>query len=183
MDLVPDPSRLSVSEVVAEFRRILRNGDRDPKRVGPLVGLLGDLHRTNISQWNLEDDGRRPGVNDATIARAKRAIDTLNTTRHHLIEAIDAAIDAATPQAPAAPPATESPGMVLDRLSVLVIRIHHTELAAGPEPSDSDPYGARLPVLYRQLAVLEEALGALLQDVRAGKRRFLPYQHLKLYAP
>jgi hypothetical protein len=183
MDLVPDPSRLSVSEVVAEFRRILRDGDRDPKRVGPLVGLLGDLHRTNISQWSLEDDGRRPGVNDATIARAKRAIDALNTTRHHLIEAIDAGIDAATPQAPAAPPVTESPGMVLDRLSVLVIRIYHTELAAGPEPSDTDPYGARLPVLHRQLATLEEALEALLRDVRAGRRRFLPYQHLKLYAP
>ena len=27
------------------------------------------------------------------------------------------------------------------------------------------------------------ALEALLQDVRAGTRRFLPYEHLKLYAP
>ena len=117
---------------------------------------------------------------DAAIASAKREIDRLNARRHELVEGIDAAIDAGLPQTPTAPPSTESPGMAFDRLSVLVLRIHHTEAAAsaGGEPAG---LAARLPILRTQLAVLEEAIGALLDEVRAGTRRFLPHQSLKLY--
>jgi len=72
--------------------------------------------------------------------------------------------------------------MAFDRLSVLIIRIHHTEEAAveGREAAALQP---RLPVLHLQLAVLEEALGALLVEVGEGTRRFLPHQSFKLYAP
>ncbi len=71
--------------------------------------------------------------------------------------------------------------MAFDRLSVLVIRIHHTERAAGEKASDADLYAARLPVLYRQLADLQQAIDGLIGDVREGTRRFVPYQSLKLY--
>ncbi len=71
--------------------------------------------------------------------------------------------------------------MVFDRLSVLVIRIHHTELAAGEDASDADLYAARLPVLYRQLAELQQAIDSLIAHVRDGTMRFVPYQSLKLY--
>jgi hypothetical protein len=73
--------------------------------------------------------------------------------------------------------------MVFDRLSVLVIRIHHTERAVASRGSDTNSLAGRLPVLRRHLAALEEALDGLLQDVRKGSRRFMPYQQLKLYAP
>jgi hypothetical protein len=116
------------------------------------------------------------------VANAKREINSLNAQRHHLVEAIDAAIDDAISQIPSATPSTESPGMVFDRLSVLVIRVHHTELVAVANPSDGNPYVTRLPVLHGQLALLEEALTALLDEIRAGTKRFVPYQSLKLYA-
>jgi hypothetical protein len=84
-------------------------------------------------------------------------------------------------QEPAAPPTTESPAMVFDRLSVLVIRITFTETAADSQQADAALYAARVPVLHQQLALLHEALEALFDDVRAGRKRFLPYQSLKLY--
>ena len=71
--------------------------------------------------------------------------------------------------------------MAFDRLSVLVIRIHHTERAAGEGASDADLYAARLPVLYRQLSDLQQAIDGLIEDVRDGTRRFVPYESLKLY--
>jgi len=165
--------------VVAEFRRGLRDPNRRPSRT--LVGLLLDLLGSNLAQWNLEDQVRGPGVDDAAVARTKRAIDRLNARRHHLMEEIDAAIDRALTPAVSAAPATESPAMVFDRLSVLVIRIHHTELAAGADASDAHLYAARLPVLYRHLAALQQALDRLIEEVREGTRRFVPYQSLKLY--
>ena len=71
--------------------------------------------------------------------------------------------------------------MVFDRLSVLVIRLCVTEDAASSQGVDRDLYAARVPVLQEQLALLQEGLEALFEDVRTGRRRFLPYQSLKLY--
>jgi Protein of unknown function (DUF4254) len=176
----PDEGLPEVSDVVAEFRARAR--DRDRRRPEGLLGRLSDLHETNITQWGFEDRVRSFGGDDTMVANAKREIDALNARRHHLVEAIDAAIDEAIPQMSSATPSTESPAMVFDRLSVLVIRIDHTERAAVANPSDADPYVTRLPVLHGQLAVLEEALAALLGEIRGGTKRFVPYQSLKLYA-
>jgi hypothetical protein len=165
--------------VVAEFRRALR--DPEHRSTRRLVGLLLDLLRSNLDQWTLEDDARGRGADEAAVAGAKRAIDQLNAGRHHIVEEIDAAIDGGVTQTASAPLATESPAMAFDRLSVLVIRIHHTERAAGEGASDADLYAARLPVLYRQLTDLQQAIDGLIGDVREGTRRFVPYQSLKLY--
>ena len=165
--------------VVAEFRHALQDPEHESTR--PLVGRLLDLLRSNLEQWNLEDEARGVEVDDAAVADAKRAIDELNAGRHHIVEEIDAAIDRAVAQAASAPLATESPAMAFDRLSVLVIRIHHTERAAGEGASDADLYAARLPVLYRQLSDLQQAIDGLIEGVRDGTRRFVPYQSLKMY--
>jgi len=166
-------------DVVAEFRRALR--DPEHRSTRRIVGRLIDLLRSNLEQWNLEDEARGRGADDAAVAGSKRAIDELNAGRHDIVEEIDAAIDRAVTQTASAPLATESPAMAFDRLSVLVIRIHHTELAAGEGAPDADRYAARLPVLYRQMTDLEQAIDALIEDVREGTRRFVPYQSLKLY--
>jgi hypothetical protein len=142
--------------------------------------LLRDLHDTNLTQWDLEDRTRERGEDDAAVAEAKRAIDVLNARRHAVVEAVDAAINDAVTQRPSATPSTESPGMAFDRLSVLIIRAHHTEVAAR-EDHGAPELAARLPRLHTQLLVLEEAIEALLVDVCAGTRRFLPHQSLKLY--
>jgi hypothetical protein len=71
--------------------------------------------------------------------------------------------------------------MVFDRLSVLVIRISFTESAASSPREDRDQFAARVPVLHEQLVLLQEGLEALFDDVRTGRRRFVPYQSLKLY--
>jgi hypothetical protein len=165
--------------VVAEFRRALQDPEHGSTR--PLVDQLLDLLRSNLEQWNLEDEARGAEADDAAVAEAKRAIDELNGGRHHIVEEIDAAIDRAVTQTASAPLATESPAMAFDRLSVLVIRIHHTERAAGEGASEADPYAARLPVLYRQLSDLQQAVDGFIEDVRDGTRRFVPYQSLKLY--
>jgi Protein of unknown function (DUF4254) len=168
----------STEQVVAELQRAVRDPGRGSEP--GLLGLLVDLLRSNLEQWNLESQSRGAGADDAAVARAKRAIDELNGRRHRLVEAIDAAFDRALAQDATAPLATESPGMAFDRLSVLVIRAHRTELAASEAP-EAGGYAARLPVLQRQLADLEQAIDGLVDDVGAGRRRFVPYQSLKLY--
>ena len=142
---------------------------------------LVELHRTNLAQWALEDTVRGSGATDATVAQAKREIDVLNGQRHRLIEDADAAISKVMTLRPSAPPSTETPAMVCDRLSVLVIRVHQTELASRRAAPEDTGYLDRLPNLCGQLEVLKEALGVLLEDVREGRRRFVPYRSFKLY--
>jgi hypothetical protein len=143
--------------------------------------LLLELLRSNLQQWKLEDVTRISGVDDATIADAKRSIDRLNLERHRLTERVDAAISATLVQSAAATPSTESPAMAFDRLSVLAIRLDRTHRAARVAGNHGGDFDRRLLRLSEQLDELAAAIDALLEDVRAGRRRFVPYQHFKLY--
>jgi hypothetical protein len=175
----PWPHVPAVTDVIAEFRRALRE-PMPPAHHGVLELLLG-LHHNNALQWGREDAARRDDADDRAVADAKRDIDALNTKRHEYVEAIDAALVAVMEQSPSAPPTTESPAMVFDRLSVLVIRIASTEDAARTDGADHVLYAARLPVLHEQLELLQAALEALFDDVRTSRKRFVPYRSLKLY--
>ena len=128
----PEEGLPEVSDVVAEYRARVR--DRGRRRPEGLLGRLSDLHETNVTQWTFEDSVRSFDDDDTMVANAKREIDVLNERRHHLVEAIDAAIDEALSQVPSATPSTESPGMVFDRLSVLVISHlpHRASCSRGP---------------------------------------------------
>jgi hypothetical protein len=138
--------------------------------------MLLELHQNNLDQWRCEDTTRSVDASDAIVAAAKRAIDAHNATRHRLVEAIDAALADVVDQDESATPATESPAMVFDRLSVLTIRLHVTEARAG-----RDGVAGRVPLLRDQLTTLQTALDGLFDDLRAGRKRFVSYQSLKLY--
>lgn len=144
--------------------------------------LLLELLRSNLQQWELEDVTRIEGTDDATVAGAKRSIDRLNLERHRLAERVDAAIDDALVQSATASPSTESPAMAFDRLSVLAIRLDRTRRAARLDRNGGGDFNRRLLRLSGQLDELAVAIDALVEDVRAGRRRFVPYEHFKLYA-
>jgi hypothetical protein len=92
-----------------------------------LIELALAHHRANFDLWHEEDKAREPGASDAAIARVKCSIDSLNQTRNDLVEAIDRLLLAAAGvQNPAAPLHSESPGLILDRLSVLALKLYHT---------------------------------------------------------
>ncbi len=163
--------------IVAEMERAVQ-GQRDPAGSARSM-LVVDLVDSNLRQWELEDTTRDPSVSDSVVANAKRQIDRLNIGRHRLVQEIDAAIDSTLDQPVTAPIATESPGMVLDRLSVLVIRRAQTVAASRHDAN----YADRLPAIESQILGLSLAFDSYMEELGAGTRRFLPYEHLKLYGP
>jgi ribosomal 50S subunit-associated protein YjgA (DUF615 family) len=165
----------AAAELVAKMVGVVE-GKRATDEVA-CTPLVLDLVESNLRQWDLENTTREPDASDAVVASAKREIDRLNLGRHHLVEEIDAAIDRALDQRPDAPFATESPGMVLDRMSVLVIRRARTADAASQQPAKAE----RVTSLDLRLAALSVAFDTLMDDLRAGSRRFLRYEHLKIY--
>jgi Protein of unknown function (DUF4254) len=174
------PSLPSARDLVALMEHAVRGGPEPLNPAGPAwASLVVELVESNLRQWDLEDTTREPGASDAVVAGAKRAIDLLNLARHQLVQEIDTAMDAAFDQAAIAPIATESPGMVLDRLSVLVIRRTRTAAASVEDPACAD----RVPILDARLTTLTVALDSYLDELRTGRRRFVPYEHFKLYRP
>ena len=156
-----------------------------PAPSADLIDLVLAHHRANFDLWHLEDKVREPGASDAAIAHLKLSIDTLNQKRNDLVEAIDRAfLAAAGVQDPAAPLHSESPGLILDRLSVLALKLYHTA-EEGRRPTASEAHRQRnldrLVLLQEQRDDLAACLDRLWQEVLAGRRRFKLYRQFKMY--
>ena len=142
-------------------------------------------HRANFDLWHEEDKARDPDAIDAEVARVKHAIDAFNQTRNDLMEAMDRVLLAAAgAQKQDAPLHSESPGLILDRLSVLALKIYHTaEESCRTSASEAHRQRNldRLRLLEEQRSDLAACLDALWSDVLGGKRRFKLYRQMKMY--
>ena len=160
----------------------------DSSETDPILALVARQHRANFELWHIEDDARRPGASDAELAEVKRRIDHTNQRRNDAVEELDkcllqilAARGLPNPQAPLH---SETPGLMIDRLSILALKIYHTREETCREDA---PHGhverncERLVILEEQRADLAACLDHLWSDILAGNRRFKLYRQLKMY--
>jgi Protein of unknown function (DUF4254) len=155
-----------------------------PARASELDALVVDQHRANFDLWHEEDEARDPEATPERIVGNKRAIDRLNQRRNDLMERIDQMLLVeAGEQREDAPLHSETPGMMIDRLSILELKRFHTAeeigRAAGEEHVQRNQQ--RLAVLKEQRDDLRDALGALWAEVMSGKRRIKLYRQMKMY--
>ncbi|WP_263417437.1 DUF4254 domain-containing protein [Terriglobus albidus] len=154
----------------------------------PFDGLLSQLHRANFDLWHEEDRARDPNASSDQIAITKRAIDILNQRRNDVVEQLDRALLAALaplslPNADAALH-SETPGLILDRLSILALKIFHTQEQIDRTDITEEHRSrnqARLAMLTEQRNDLAGCLDALWSDITTGRRRFKLYRQLKMY--
>jgi len=78
--------KVKLKDEKVKLYRQPKSGERISGTLGELVDRLCDR---NIQLWLLEDEARRPDVNDAYIGRIKRKIDAANQSRNDLIDRID----------------------------------------------------------------------------------------------
>jgi hypothetical protein len=148
----------------------------------PFDQLVLDQHRANYDLWHREDDARDPDASDHSIVIIKHDIDSLNQIRNDLAEQIDITLLHHAPDKPSAPLHSESPGLIIDRLSILALKIFHThEQLHRSTPEHQLRNQSRLLVLNEQRTDLAVCLDALWSDVLAGRRRFKLYRQLKMY--
>jgi hypothetical protein len=174
----------SITKMQEERTLSWHEADGEIKAEG-LMGLAEAQHRANFDLWHEEDKARDPGASDAEIAKVKRAIDGLNQRRNDLTEKIDELLLAsAGKQNPAAPLNSETPGMMIDRLSILTLKIYHTREEAQrmtATEAHRKKNAARLIVLEEQRSDLAHCLDDLWAEVLAGTRRFKLYRQMKMY--
>jgi hypothetical protein len=156
--------------------------------VSELEAAILAQHRANYELWHIEDEARTPGIEDAALARTKRAIDLVNQRRNDLAERCDTLLlELLAPLGlphPTAELHSESPGLMIDRLSILALKLFHTreELARKHAPAGhAQRNQQRLGVLLEQRGDLQQALETLWRRVLTNERRFKVYRQLKMY--
>lgn len=145
-------------------------------------------HRANFDLWHVEDDARIPGASDAFLAETKRRIDKINQQRNDLVEELDRYVlqwlVARSLPEPSAPLNSESPGLIVDRLSILALKIYHSREEAnraGAPAGHAERNLGRLAILEEQRTDLARCLDDLWRETLGGTRRFKIYHQLKMY--
>lgn len=145
-------------------------------------------HLANFRLWHIEDEARTPGASDTDLAGVKRRIDSTNQLRNDLVEDLDRMLlswlEEQNLPNPTASLHSESPGLIIDRLSILALKVYHTR-EETERPDAPEGHSARnldrLRILDEQRADLAACLDALWRETLSGSRRFKLYRQLKMY--
>ncbi len=156
-------------------------------------------HRFNSQLWAEEDLARRTTVGPAEIAANKRAIDGFNQARNDATERVDelllialGLVDAASARtdAPVSTVAatarlnSETAGSIIDRMSIMALKVHAMRAQTGRLDVDAAHIAAsqiKLQRLQQQRDDLGACLDALLADAQAGRAYFKVYRQFKMY--
>src|ERR1700689_356729 len=149
---------------------------------------VAEQHLANFELWHAEDMARAPEASDHDLARLKRFTDQANQRRNDLAEQCDVYLLSFLTQqnlpAPGAELHSESPGLILDRLSILALKLFHTREEIdrpGAPPGHAERNRERLSILLEQRDDLAASLEQLWRQVLHGRRSFKLYRQLKMY--
>lgn len=145
-------------------------------------------HAYNYQLWHEEDKARRDDMGFEFVYRAKRHIDHFNQQRNNCMEQIDkwlyTELMPVDPTTTLCPVHSETPGMIIDRLSILTLKHYHMALQTERQDVDETHRQTcrdKLSVISTQRHQLLICLKELLSDVIERKRTFRVYYQLKMY--
>lgn len=144
-------------------------------------------HRHNTLLWGEEDQARRKNVPDSEIAANKRAIDRHNQARNDAIEKIDEILLTTLADVPRQSDAwlnSETAGSMVDRMSVLSLKIYHMGLQTQRTDADEahrESCRQKVARLKEQRADLAACFDRLLAYAAAGRAYFKVYRQFKMY--
>ena len=148
--------------------------------------LVEENHAFNYQLWHAEDRARRDDLGFEFVYKAKREIDHYNQQRNNRMEAMDEWLfhELKPVAASMCPVHSETPGMMIDRLSILALKAYH--MALQVERSDVDEQHKqnclnKLHTLNEQQKQLQQCLHQLLEAIHNKTRTFRVYHQFKMY--
>lgn len=185
-DSLHDLCAARVIEVqTALLEQLKQGGDAPTIPAAKLWDAIADNHRCNVALWDEEDEARRRDVPDSAIVRSKRLIDSHNQRRNDAVERIDELVLAALSSPhDSARLHSETAGAMIDRLSILGLKIYHMDLQTRRNDADAahrELCRERLVRLREQRDDLGRCLDELLAGCVVGTLRFKIYRQFKMY--
>ncbi len=181
---------LNVDELLLVQQKQIEDWHKTPHTPGEPGDLLNRttlLNHFNFALWHQEDLARDPIASDALIAKVKRAIDKLNQQRNDMIERVDEALlehFSCVKPSDNARLNSETPGSMIDRLSINALKIFHMTEETEREsatPEHKAKCAEKLAVLRIQRADLGNCLHEILADLANGTKYLKVYRQMKMY--
>lgn len=142
-------------------------------------------HLNNFSLWLDEDKARRDDKGFEYVYRAKRQIDQYNQQRNNEMEIIDTMLfNTLQPIQTDVEFHSETPGMMIDRLSILHLKqyhMHQQTLRTDVNETHRQTCQTKLKTIDLQIEHLMHCLDRLVEQVQAGTRSFRVYHQFKMY--
>lgn len=174
---------------VADYHRV-NDVDQplmNPYEEGTFEALCYVKNWIDTVQWHLEDIVRDPNIDPVKGLELKRRIDRSNQHRTDIVEQMDDRIInhfvAIVPK-PDARLNSETPAWLLDRMSILVLKIwhmHEQTLRTDVEPNHIARCQQKLATLQEQKTDMAGCFDQLLEEVGNGTRRVKVYRQMKMY--
>ena len=138
-------------------------------------------------QWAYEDIIRDPNIDPVAALKLKRMIDASNQDRTDTVEFVDSYFldkyrDVEVKSS--AKINSESPAWVIDRMSILALKIYHMHLETVREDATDAHKSAcqtKLNILLEQRIDLSTAIDDLLEDISNGDKYMKVYKQMKMY--
>ena len=138
-------------------------------------------------QWHMEDVVRNPEIDPEEGLQWKRRIDASNQERTDVVEYIDSYfLEEFKDVVPltTAKINSESPAWVIDRLSILALKVYHMqEESQRSDASDEHKQNCtvKLHILLNQQNDLSASLDDLISDIKSGAKYMKVYKQMKMY--
>lgn len=149
--------------------------------------LLYHKNWIDTVQWHLEDIIRKPEIDPKEGIALKRRIDKSNQDRTDMVEKVDDQFlnrfKGVVPKREARMN-SETPAWLLDRMSILLLKIYHMKEQTERKDVDADHTAktqAKLAVLIEQREDMRQAYDELIEDIEKGNRKFKVYRQMKMY--
>ena len=147
--------------------------------------LVQQNHYFNFMLWHEEDIARRDDLGSERVHQAKRAIDHYNQQRNNFIEEMDKVLVAdLQPAESGCPKNSETPGMIIDRLSILALKEFHMREETQRADATDEHRGKCAEKLARitlQRSDLTQSLTELIDAIIVRTRSFAVYYQFKMY--
>ena len=160
---------------------------KNPYPTGSFEHLLYAKNWIDTVQWHLEDIIRLPEINPVEALQIKRRIDKSNQERTDMVERMDDyfldQFKTVTPKS-SAKINSETPAWLLDRMSILLLKIYHMKEQTERKDASADHIAkckAKLDVLLEQRSDMQLAFDQLMEDIKSGDRKMKVYRQMKMY--
>lgn len=150
------------------------------------AGLIEKNHAFNYQLWHAEDRARRNDMGHEFVYLAKREIDECNQQRNNIMEAMDEWLfTQLNPALPTQCPVhSETPGMMIDRLSIMALKAYHMDVQAsrkGVDESHRILCQQKYNTILEQQKQLSSCLELFITEIEAQTRTFRVYHQFKMY--
>jgi hypothetical protein len=162
--------------------------NNNPFELGSLKYLIYNKNWIDTVQWHMEDITRDPLISGENMIKFKREIDSSNQERNDIVEKIDDHIFEILSdyllKSKSQLLNSESPAWILDRLSILELKIFHmNEQTTRVHILEDHKIKCiqKLDVLISQKNDVTNAFDTFINEIIGGTRKYKLYRQMKMY--